>query len=113
VRDLADAIAIHRPEQREERDYRCRPYRRALVPRGRDRELQDVPGLVPHAAVVAGDDAEAVRARTQIAVVRLAVSAHLTPVVILAFEPDSELILFRYHEAERRVVDLKVARQRR
>src|SRR5262249_33533158 len=79
----------------------------------RDRKLEDVAGLVPHATVVAGDDAEAIGARRQVAVWLLPPVAHVHPVAIPAIELYLEPVLLGDDETERGVVDLQIARQRR
>ena len=69
--------------------------------------------LVPHPAVVAGDDAEAVVAGRKVRILRLAVVDHLPPVAILALQLVLEMDLLRRDQAQRGVVDLQIANPRR
>ena len=55
---------------------------------------QERAGFVPHAAVIAGDHAEAVVARREIGVERLPAIAGVLPVAILAFQLVREKRLF-------------------
>jgi hypothetical protein len=84
-----------------------------LVIRGGHRELEGVPLFVPHAAVVAGHDTEAVCARREVRVLNVSLVDDLPPVVVLALQPVLEADLLRRDEAERRVVDLQIAHARR
>ena len=100
------------PDKCDHRGDRERQKPGRLVVRRRDREIQGRAGLVPHAAVVARRDAEAVIAGTKIVVERLAARADVLPVTILALELVAEPHLLRRDKTERRVVDLQIARQR-
>ncbi len=66
------------------------------------------PCLVPYAAVIAGDDPEAIVARGQIVVEGLAAIADALPIAISAVELVAELILLRRYQAECGVVDLEI-----
>ena len=100
---------IARPHQAEGRghDERLEPAR--LVIRRRDREFQRCARLVPHATVVARNDAEPVGAGPEIGIERLAPGADVLPLGIAAFEHDTEAVLLGRDEAERCVVDLQVS----
>src|SRR5262249_12156512 len=68
---------------------------------------------IPHAAVVARDGMEAVMARRKVVVERVTTRSDVLPVAVpAAFELDAKPILFWRDQAERRVVDLQIARQR-
>ena len=57
-----------------------------LVIRRGDGEIEGCAGLIPHAAVVAGDHAEAVVARRKIRIECLPAIAHVLPFAIVAFQ---------------------------
>ena len=73
----------------------------------------DAPVLVPHAAVVGGHDAEAVVAGSEIRILDLPLVADVPPVPVLALELESETHLLRRDQAQRRVIDLEIANERR
>src|SRR5262249_26178839 len=68
--------------------------------------------FVPHASVVAGDDAETVGAWTEIVVERLATLASFLPVRILSFELVAKPHFPRELETERGVVDFELSPER-
>jgi len=106
------AQEVKRPQQCHERQHteRAEPVR--LPVRGCDGEIERRAFLVPDAAVVARDDAEAVGAGIEIGVERLPTIARVLPVGIAAFQPVAEAILLGDDETERGVVDLQVAHER-
>src|SRR5207244_10627507 len=69
--------------------------------------------LVPHAAVVRCDHAEAIAARREIRIERPAAITRILPVAIAAFELVAELHFLRNGEAGRGVLDLEIASERR
>ena len=71
-----------------------------LVVGRRDREIEVRAGFVPHAAVVAGDDAEAVIARRQVGVEGLPPIAGVLPIAIVALQHVAEAHLLRCDEAQ-------------
>ncbi len=83
-----------------------------IVSRG-DVEIDESSSLAPHTAVVAGHHAKAIIAGTQIVIKRLAAITSLLPIAVAAFQFVSETDLFRGNEAQRRIVDLQIAYQRR
>ena len=111
--DPPDVQAVEERERTGERgdDQRAEP--RRLVPGRQDRERQGRAGLVPHAVVVAGEDAEAVGAGLEIRVERRAALAHVVPLRFPALQAIAESDAFRNGEAERGVVDTDRASQRR
>ena len=112
-RDLADPQLVCDPQQAQIARRRSTPGTSAsgsTPARSRSRARA---GFVPHAAVVAGDHAEAIRAGTEVGVERLPPRADVLPVAVAAFEFDAELVLLRRDEAQRRVVDLQIANERR
>src|SRR5262249_26715897 len=97
----------------QERDHAQRTEPPCLVVGWGDGKRQRCTGLVPHAAVVAGDDAKGVVARRKVAVEGLAASAGVLPVAVPAFELVSKKNFLRRDEAERGVVNLQIANMRR
>ena len=87
VMQALHAVLVSRPQEQQKRG-RTQPAKPVcLVVRRRNRELQSISLLVPHAAVVARDHAKAVRTWWEIRVLHLADVDHLSPVAILV---DSE-----------------------
>ena len=82
-----------------------------LIVGRRDREVQRVAGFVPHAAVVGGDDTEAVLAGREIVVKNVAALSASLPVAVIAFQLVFESVLLRRDETQGSVFDLKVARE--
>src|SRR5262249_58591410 len=105
--------AIERPQQRRERGDAQRAEPPRLPVRWCNGELERRALLVPDAAVVRGDDAEAIAARIEVGVESLPPIAGVVPVAIAAFELVLELHLLGRYQARRRVLDLKVAHERR
>ncbi len=107
------AQAVQRPQGSDE----CRDAQGAepirLPVRGSDEELERRALLVPDAAVVRGDHAETVVAGVEVAVERLAAIAGLLPVGVSTFELVAKPVEFGRDEAERGVVDLEIAHERR
>ena len=68
--------------------------------------------IIPHAIVVGGDHMKSIVSRRQIGKKRLSAPQWVLPIGIMAFELIAEAHFFRNHEAERRIVDLDVARAR-
>ena len=111
---LPETRLIGRPQQRhkEHRAERAEPVR--LVVRRGDGELQGIALLVPHPAVVAGDHAKAVGARSEGS--STARWRSLTTSLQSLSCPSSlylKLNLLRRDEAESGVVDLQIASPRR
>src|SRR5262245_58431951 len=105
--------AMGTPHERDDRGDRQRQEPAGLVIRRRHGKIEMRTGFVPHTAVVARGDAEAVVARTKIVVERLPTSPNVLPIAVLAVEPVAETCFLWCDKAQRRVVDLHVARQRR
>src|SRR5262249_51380862 len=76
-------------------------------------EIEECAGLVPHAIVIASHQAKAVVAWGEIVVEGAPPSAGLLPITIAGFQHVTKENLFGRNEAERGVVDLQVAYQRR
>src|SRR5215469_15441394 len=83
---LTEAIAIHRPKHCKAGDQDRHTEPSSLVVRGRDRKIQRCAGLVPHAAVVGSYHTEAVVARREIVVERLATIARVLPLAVVPFQ---------------------------
>jgi hypothetical protein len=85
--DPADAQLVRGPQQRQAStdDHALEPHR--LVIRRVDRKVERRAFLVPHAAVVGGEDAEVVWAWREIRVFHMAVADHLAPVAVLPIQP--------------------------
>src|SRR5207237_9809938 len=83
-----------------------------MVGRG-DGELHEIAGLISHAAVIAGHDAEAVVARLEIRILRLAVIDDLLPVRVLVLQLVAKMDFLRRDEAQRREMYRDVADQSR
>ena len=83
VMQLPDPDPVASPEQPQSTRRAERTEPGGLVVRWRDRELQHVALFVPHTAVVGGDDAEPVRAWTQIRILHVALVDDLSPVAVL------------------------------
>ena len=111
--DLADADAIAGPHQHDGgyRDQRLEPSRLGI--RRRNRERERCTGVVPYSAVVAGPHPKRVRAGSQIGIERLSPRADILPLGVAPFEHDPKRILLGGDEAERRVVNLQIADERR
>src|SRR5262249_36563862 len=93
-------------------DERCRARRvepRRLVEPWIEGELECVAGCVPYAVVIRGDHAEAVLARAQVRILRLAVVDDFLPVQVLSLEHVFEMDPLRRYQAQRSVVDPYVA----
>jgi hypothetical protein len=80
---------------------------------GRNREVQNSAGVVPDAAVVGGDYAEAAAAGREIGVKSLAAISHILLVRVQTFELVAKTNLFRDDQAQRRVFDDQIAHERR
>src|SRR5260221_6885782 len=111
-RQLPQSQLIERPEQRQKRGHAQRAEPNRLVVRRGYGKIQERSSLVPHTAVVASHDAEAVLAWRKIGIERLPSVAGLLPIAIQAFQLVAKTYLFRRDQAERRVVDLQIAYQR-
>ena len=103
---------IEAPEQRQKRGHARHMEPDGLVVRRGDGKIERCAGLVPHPAVIAGRDAEAVVARRKIVVERLPAVANVLPIADPAFQLVAKQDLFRRDQAERGVVDLQIADQR-
>src|SRR5262249_31903574 len=113
LRRLPQPHLVRRPEQSKKtgRTQENKPAR--LVVRRSNREIKRRSRLVPHAAVVARYHAESVFLRRQIAIKRLPPVSHVLPIAVPAFQFVAETHLLRRHQAQRRVVNLQIAQQRR
>jgi len=110
--DLMEAVAVERPEKCQKSSHARRAEPGGLVIRRGDGEIERVAGLIPHAAVIAGGDAEAVAAWIEIGIECPPFIDDLLPVAIVAFELVFEMDLLRRDQAKIGVVDLEVASQR-
>ena len=113
LRQLPQPQLIKRSERCQKSGHTQRSKPNRLVVGRSNGEIQERPRLVPHAAVIAGDDAEAVLAWRKIGVERLPTIAGVLPIAIPAFQLVAKEHLFRRDQAERRIVDLQIAHQRR
>jgi hypothetical protein len=77
-----------------------------LIVRRGDGKIEGCAGLVPHAAVIAGDDTEPVIAWRKIVIERLPVIAGVLPVGIMTFQLDAKADLLRRDQAESGIVNL-------
>src|SRR5262249_3484702 len=84
----------------QKRDHTQRTEPPGLVIRRSHGEIERSAGLVPHAAVVAGHDAEAIIARRQIVIERLATRAGILPVMVEALQPEAKENFLPGHEAQ-------------
>ena len=111
--DLTNSHEVGRPQHGEGHSdpEHFEPAR--LVVRRRDREFQRCTRLVPDAAVVAALHAELIGPRREVGVEGLSPRADVLPVAVATFKFDAELVLFRRDVAQRRVVDLQIANERR
>src|SRR5258708_781061 len=100
---------IQRPQQYQKSGRARRAKPGGLVVRRVDGKIERRAGLVPHAAVVAGDHAETVIAWRKIVIERLSFIANVLPVAIAAFQFDAKADLLRRHQAESGIVDLQIA----
>src|SRR5262245_54247985 len=111
--NLQYSQAIERRCREHEPDGQRREKRSRLKPRRLDAEVQRRSGLVPHASVVAGSNAEAILARTKIVVQRLAAIAGVMPVSVVSFELVAKPHVPRELEAQRGVGDFELLSERR
>src|SRR6266852_9003266 len=111
-RQLTQSQFIEHPKQCHKRRYTRQTEPRGLVVRRGYGKIQERSGLIPHTAVVASRNAEAVVAWWQIAIERLPAIADILPIAIPAFQLVTKLDLLRHDEAESGVVDLQIACQR-
>src|SRR4029077_16180892 len=109
VPQFPNTESIESPEQCQKSSHARYTEPGGLVVGRGDGEIQECAGLVPHTAIVAGGDAEAVVAGREIGIERLPAGAHVTPIAILAFQLEAKKDLFRRDEAERGIVDLQMA----
>src|SRR5579862_2267930 len=111
-RDLIQTIPVQPPQQYEKGRHARNAEPDSLIVRRVDKEIQKIAGLIPHAAVIAGHDAETVVAWRKIVIERLPLIACVLPFGIMAFQLDAKTYLLRSDEAESGVVDFEIASQR-
>src|SRR5262249_24418493 len=97
----------------QDRGHTQEPEPPGLVERRSHEEIERRARLVPHPAVIAGHHAEGIAARRKIVVERLPACARLLPVLVPAFQLVAKTDFLLRHQAERCVVDLQIAYQRR
>src|SRR5258708_4793338 len=95
LRDLMEPEPMKAPEQRQKSGHARHLEPTGLIVRREDGKIKGRAGLVPHAAVIAGCDAEAVIAWRKIVIERLSFIANVFPVGIAAFQPDAKTDLLR------------------
>src|SRR4029077_786770 len=83
-----------------------------LVVRRSDGEIQECSGFIPDAAVVASSNPEAVLARRNAHIKRLAAIPYIMPVPIKTFELVTKKNLLRHDKAKCRIVDFQFANVR-
>src|SRR5262249_9293177 len=108
-RDLTHAELINCCEHDKERSHTRQTKPDGLVVRRGDGKIQKCPDLVPYAAIIAGHRSEAVAARWEIRIERLAPTARVLPILIEAFQLITEEYFFRCDQAEGSIVDLQIA----
>ena len=97
------------PHHRHKREHTQHAEPIRLPVRRGNGELQGIALLVPHTAVVAGDDAEAVGARSEgSSTARWRSLTDLSPVIVLPLQLVLEMNLLRRDKAQSGVVDLQV-----
>src|SRR5437762_3634637 len=107
-----EAVPMQRPEQSQKSGHARRLEPTRLIVCRVDGKIEGCSGLVPHAAVVAGDHAEAVVAWRKIVIECLPPSACVLPITIVAFQLDAKTDLLRRDQAESGIVDFEIANQR-
>src|SRR6185295_19918777 len=112
-RDLADVPAINRPCQERQGCEAQEEEAAGLIERGKDGEVEPCGPRIPDAVVVAGDDAETIAPRLQIGEEGFTARSGVVPITVRSREPIAKTDLLRYGEAESRIVDLDVSRERR
>jgi hypothetical protein len=113
MRDLPQAQLIECPKQCCKSHYACRTEPVRLVPGRRDYELQRSALLVPDTAVIAGNDAEAVIARSEVSVLNMTLVDHFPPALVLALQHDAKFHVPRHHQAKCGVINQQITDVRR
>src|SRR5579871_677221 len=111
--DLPQAQQIECPEKSSNSHKTERAEPGGLPVGRRNREVERCTLLVPHAAVVARDDAEAILAGRKVIVEGLTAVADVLPSSIVTFELVAEPHLLGGDEAESGVIDFKITQPRR
>src|SRR5208337_132638 len=109
----SDAKPINGPEQRHKREYAQRAEPIRLPVRWGDGKLQSIAFFIPHPAVIAGSNVEAVSPGRQIRVLHSALVDDLSPVLVLAVELESEVHLLRCDQTQCRVINCEISDARR
>src|SRR6266404_900501 len=110
-RHLTQPQLVDPAEQHEKSDREQHPEPGGLVISRSDGEIEVGAGLVPHAAVIAGDHAETVVARRKIGIEDLPAIAGVLPIAVVAFQLVAKEYFLRRDQTERRVVYFQIARQ--
>src|SRR6266403_6085070 len=103
---------IESPKQCHKRRYTRQAEPRGLVVCRGYGKIQERSGFIPHTAVIASHDAEAVVARREIRIERLTASASVLPIAVPALQLVTKKDLFRRDEAERGVIYLQITNER-
>ena len=111
--DLIEPQPVQPPEHGQKGGHARRVEPSGLIVRRRDGELQRIAGFVPDAAVIAGDDAEAVLAGRKTCIYRSATISAVLPVPVLSLQLVLETDLLRRDEAQGRVTNFQAMGQRR
>ena len=106
LRQLIKAEPIEAPQKYQERGDAGRAEPSGLIVSGSDSEIQRRTGLIPYAAVIAGNHMELVLPRPKLCVIRLPACADVLPIVINAIEPIAEEHALGVVKAESGVVNL-------
>src|SRR6266536_4251428 len=105
-RHLTQPQLVDHAEQHEKSYREQHPEPGGLVIGRSDGEIEVSAGLVPHAAVVARDHAEAVVAGRKIGIEGLPAIAGVLPIAVVTFQHVAKEYLCRRDETEGRIVDL-------
>src|SRR5713226_8860132 len=111
-RQLLQPQLIEPPKQCQKHRYTRQTEPRGLVVRRGYGKIQERSGLIPHPAVIASHNAEAVVARREIRIESLTAIASILPIAVPAFQLVTKKNLFRRDEAERGVIYLQITNER-